>query len=71
MIPGTYEYWYALDVHLSEAVTGQKTVDEALEAIYKDWEDITDSYGRKKLLELYRKSIGWTEEDDKEYKKYH
>jgi len=71
MIPGAFEYWYALDVHLSEVVTGQKTVDGALDAIYKDWEDITDSYGRKELLKLYRESIGWTKDNDAEYKKYH
>ncbi len=71
MIPGTFEYWNALDIHLSEAVTGQKSVDAALDAIYKDWEGITNNYGRKELLKLYRESIGWTKDDDAVYKKYH
>lgn len=70
-IPGTPEYWDSLDIHLSEVVSGQKTINEALDAIYKDWEKITKRLGRKEQLKLYRESINWTEEDDKEYLKYH
>ncbi|MCB0214472.1 MAG: extracellular solute-binding protein [Anaerolineae bacterium] len=58
-IPGTFEYWTALDIHLSEAATGQVTPEEALEATYSDFEQITDRLGRDQQAELYRASLGF------------
>ena len=46
-IPGTFEYWTALDVHLSEAATGQKTPEEALKATVDDFNAITDRLGAR------------------------
>jgi multiple sugar transport system substrate-binding protein len=57
-IPGTFEYWTALDVHLSEAVTGQKTPEEALKATVADFEQITDRLGRDQQKEIYATSLG-------------
>ena len=57
-IPGTFEYWTALDVHLSEAATGQKTPDEALKATVDDFNSITDRLGRDQQKEIYIKSLG-------------
>ena len=57
-IPGTFEYWTALDVHLSEAVTGQKTPEEALKASVADFEAITDRLGRDQQKEIYVTSLG-------------
>ncbi|MCS6849503.1 MAG: extracellular solute-binding protein [Anaerolineae bacterium] len=57
-IPGTFEYWTALDIHLSEAATKQKTPEEALKATVADFEAITDRLGREKQREIYVTSLG-------------
>jgi multiple sugar transport system substrate-binding protein len=57
-IPGTFEYWTALDVHLSEAATGQKTPAEALQATVDDFNAITDRLGRDQQKDIYLKSLG-------------
>jgi multiple sugar transport system substrate-binding protein len=57
-IPGTFEYWQAMDVRLSEAVTGQASAEDSLQNINDDWEGITDRYGRDAQLEVYKKSLG-------------
>ncbi|MCL4299410.1 MAG: extracellular solute-binding protein [Anaerolineae bacterium] len=58
-IPGTFEYWTALDIHLSEAATGQATPEEALKATVADFEQITDRLGRDQQLEVYKASLGF------------
>lgn len=57
-IPGTFEYWTALDIHLSEAATGQKSAAEALQATVDDFNAITDRLGRDLQREIYVKSLG-------------
>lgn len=57
-IPGTFEYWQAMDVRLSEAVTGQSSAEDALNNIVADFEAITDRLGRDGQAEVYRKSLG-------------
>lgn len=57
-IPGTFEYWTALDVHLSEAATGQSTPADALKATSSDFEAITDRLGRDQQLKIYKESLG-------------
>jgi multiple sugar transport system substrate-binding protein len=59
-IPGGNEYWVALDRHLSEAYTGQASAKEALDRVARDWEDITNRYGRAEQLKVYQESIGYT-----------
>ena len=58
-IPGTFEYWTALDIHLSEAATDQITAQEAVEAIAADFEAITDRLGRDVQQEEYKASLGF------------
>jgi multiple sugar transport system substrate-binding protein len=59
-IPGTPAYWTALDIRLSEAMTGQKTAQQALNDTANDWRRITaDSGDVKKLLNDYQNSIGY------------
>ena len=58
-IPGTFEYWTALDIHLSEAATGQITAQEAVEAIVADFEAITDRLGRDVQQAEYKASLGF------------
>jgi multiple sugar transport system substrate-binding protein len=57
-IPGTFEYWLALDTHLSEAVTGAKSPEDALKATATDFEDITERLGREDQLKSYKNSLG-------------
>jgi multiple sugar transport system substrate-binding protein len=60
-IPGTPAYWSSLDVHLSEAMTGQKSAKQALDDTAEDWKKITaDAGGPDKILKDYQNSIGYT-----------
>ena len=56
-LPGAFEYWTALDIHLSEAATGQSTAEEALSATYDDYEAITDRLGRDLQKKSYLASL--------------
>ncbi|HEY2929659.1 ABC transporter substrate-binding protein [Piscinibacter sp.] len=57
-IPGTFSYWQALDVRLSEAVTGQLSPEAALKAASIDFEEITIRLGRERQKRAYRTSLG-------------
>ena len=59
-IPGSPAYWEAMDVRLSEAMTGQSTAQEALDAVAAEWEIITDDLGRDDQLAIYRSSINYS-----------
>ena len=59
-IPGTPEMAETMDVHLSEAITGQVTAQEALDRTCEDWKRIVDDLGKDELLKLYQDSIGYT-----------
>lgn len=56
-IPGTFEYWQALDVRLSEAITGQSSPEDALRATAEDFEQVTERLGRDQQLEIYRTAL--------------
>ncbi len=56
-IPGAFEYWTSLDVHLSEAATGQITPEEALQAVAADYEAITERLGRDVQRASYKASL--------------
>jgi multiple sugar transport system substrate-binding protein len=57
-IPGTFEYWLALDTHLSEAVTGQSSPEDALKSSADDFEEITERFGRDLQLASYKAALG-------------
>ncbi len=57
-IPGAYNYWLALDLHLMEAVRGQLTPEAALKATAVDFEEITIRLGRERQRQAYRESLG-------------
>lgn len=59
-IPGAADYIESLDIHLSEALSGQATPQQALDRVASDWERITNQLGRNEQLRLYRDSIGYT-----------
>ncbi len=58
-IPGTPAYLEALDIHLSEALSGQVGAQEALDRVASDWDQITDRLGRQKQLRSYQEAIGF------------
>jgi multiple sugar transport system substrate-binding protein len=57
-IPGAAEYWSALDIRLSEAVSGGQKPEDALAATAQDFNDITDRLGKDLQLESYKRSLG-------------
>jgi multiple sugar transport system substrate-binding protein len=56
-IPGAAQYEDSLDLHVNKALTGQETPQEALDAVAKEWDEITDSLGRDKQIELWGKAL--------------
>ncbi|NLA58148.1 MAG: extracellular solute-binding protein [Firmicutes bacterium] len=59
-IPGTADYIESLDIHLSEALSGQVSAQEALDRTARDWERSTNRLGKETQLQLYREAIGYT-----------
>ena len=57
-IPGTAEYWNAMDIRLSEAVSGGQAPADVLKAMAQDFRDINDRLGVDQQLEVYKKSLG-------------
>jgi multiple sugar transport system substrate-binding protein len=57
-IPGAYSYWQALDLHLTEAASGQLSPEAALKATAVDFEEITIRLGREAQRRAYRTSLG-------------
>lgn len=58
-IPGTPSYLEALDIHLSEALSGQVSAQEALDRVASDWDEITDRLGRNTQIKSYQEAIGY------------
>jgi len=56
-IPGASEYMERLNLHLSEAIAGELTPQEAMDLCYKDWEKITDRLGRDSQRKYYQQSL--------------
>jgi multiple sugar transport system substrate-binding protein len=56
-IPGAAQYEDALDMHVNKALAGQETPKQALDAVAKEWDAITDKLGRAKQIELWRKAL--------------
>jgi multiple sugar transport system substrate-binding protein len=57
-IPGTTDYWSALDVHLYEVVSGGDTPQGACVSSANDWREITESRGIDGQLGSYTRSLG-------------
>ena len=54
IIPGVSEYVSALDTNLQEALTGNKTPEQAMKDTAAAWEKITDAKGRDKQIEAIK-----------------
>jgi multiple sugar transport system substrate-binding protein len=50
------------DIHLSEAVVGQVSPEEALRRTKEDWNAITDRLGRENQKKIYQEAIGYIPE---------
>ncbi len=57
-IPGAFEYFAALDIGISKAVTGELDPQAALDEVAATWDAITDRLGRESQLKLYKESLG-------------
>ena len=57
-IPGFNDYTESFEIYLTRALKKEISVKKALDTIAVEWEKITDKYGRKKQLEIYRSSMG-------------
>ncbi len=58
-IPGAFNYWQALDLHVAEATSGRLSPEEALKATAIDFEEITIRLGRDRQRRAYRTSLGF------------
>ena len=58
-IPGAVEYFNALDIHLSEAISGMISAKHAMDRAATDFEEITDRLGRDDQLKMYRKAMNY------------
>jgi multiple sugar transport system substrate-binding protein len=56
-IPGTFEYWTALDQNLSAAMSGKKTAKQALDDAAKTFDEVTNRLGRDTQLKLFQSAI--------------
>ena len=54
-IPGAAEYMDTLDLELTEALAGNKSPQESLDAVAEKWEEITDRLGREAQKEMWNK----------------
>lgn len=57
-IPGFHEYTEALEIQLGRVLKKEIPAKEAMDMVAAEWEKITDKYGRKKQLAIYRASMG-------------
>lgn len=56
-IPGAAQYQDSLDLHVNKALTAQETPQQALDAVAKEWDEITEKLGREKQIELWGKAL--------------
>lgn len=58
-IPGTDEYWRALDVAQAKAALGKEEPSKALDELYNTFWDITKRHGTQAQLDLFREAVGY------------
>ena len=56
-IAGAADYIESLDIHMSEALTGQATHQEAWNRAAQDWNRITDQLGREEQKGAYKEAM--------------
>lgn len=55
ILPGYAEYTQALEIEISNFMTGNGSAQEALDKVADQWNDITDGFGREQQLEIWTK----------------
>ncbi len=58
-IEGAPEYWDIMDRNLAAAMSGTKEAQQALDDTAASWQEITDRFGRERLLKQYQDAIGF------------
>jgi multiple sugar transport system substrate-binding protein len=53
IIPGYSEYTQALEIQISDFMTGNKSAQEALDTAAEEWNRITDSFDREQQQQIY------------------
>ena len=56
-IPGAAQYTDVLDLHVNQALAGQETPEEALNAVAAEWDEITDRLGRENQIAVWRQAL--------------
>jgi multiple sugar transport system substrate-binding protein len=57
-IPGVFDYYIAAEDEVSLAVSGEKTVQEALDSAAARWDEITNRIGRESQIAMYQAALG-------------
>ena len=57
-IPGINQYLEILDDSAKQSVAGSMSAEEALQAASREWEKLTEEYGRSQQLRAYRLHLG-------------
>ncbi len=58
-IPGATEMINSLDLHISQALVGKESPQQAMDAVAREWKDIANKLGRDKIVKAYRDSINY------------
>jgi len=56
-VPGVNQFMSSMATGVSEALAGQKTAQEALDGVAKEWKNIVDRIGKDRLREAYAKVV--------------
>jgi multiple sugar transport system substrate-binding protein len=57
-LPGYFSYTEVVEIELGKALAGQTTPQAALDAVAKEWNRLTEEFGRAKQLAAYRAAMG-------------
>lgn len=57
-LPGYFSYTEVVEIELGKALAGQETPKQALDTVAKEWNRLTDEFGRAKQLAAYRAAMG-------------
>jgi multiple sugar transport system substrate-binding protein len=57
-LPGYFSYTEILEIELAKALAGEESAQDALDSVAKQWNSLTDEFGRDKQLAAYRNSMG-------------
>lgn len=57
-LPGYFSYTEVVEIELGKALAGQVTPKQALDTVAKEWNRLTDEFGRDKQLAAYRAAMG-------------